>query len=161
MSNHKIVPGKTRFYAVYADGRPQWEVTRSRGDGVWEAKVVKSLDWEGTVKVFTTEEISKALAWEAFFKKNAKDHGSFYESLPLGTIVHYDNGFENWVRCEVVLGTTVHNASSPSPSPATGAPTTSRSATSPARSASATTPITSPRASASSPTSAASTRPTR
>ena len=72
MSNHKIVPGKTRFYAVYADGRPQWEVTRSRGDGVWEAKVVKSLDWEGTVKVFTTEEISKALAWEAFFKKNAK-----------------------------------------------------------------------------------------
>ena len=110
MSNHKIVPGKTRFYAVYADGRPQWEVTRSRGDGVWEAKVVKSLDWEGTVKVFTTEEISKALAWEAFFKKNSKDHGSFYESLPLGTIVHYDNGFENWVRCEVVLGTTVHNA---------------------------------------------------
>lgn len=91
----------TKFHATIADGNPEWEVTRSRGRDVWEAKCL-GLDFEGTVKVFTTEEIKRALAWKAAFQRNDDEGERFFAGLKLGQIVHYYNGFRNFVRCEVI-----------------------------------------------------------
>jgi len=108
----KIKVGKgTRFRSPIADGNPMFVVTRARGRGVWEAVVVANEpDFAGTVKVFTDREIAATLAMEAFWEQNADDGASFYAGLAVGAVVHYHDGFNQWVRCEVVVGPTVHDA---------------------------------------------------
>jgi hypothetical protein len=108
MKTTKIGPG-TKFSSSYADSCPTWEIIRSRGRGVWEAKVVDSPDWNGVVKVFTDAEVKYSVGMGQTFKKIMSDHDKFYSGLTLGSIVHYNNGFEQYVRCEVVMGNTRHD----------------------------------------------------
>jgi hypothetical protein len=98
----------TRFHSILMDGNPLWEVTRPRGKGVWEAKVVESLDHLGTKKVFTTEGIRRSVGMERMFVASARDSNKFYADN-LGKVIHYHNSFGQFVRCLVVMGTTVHN----------------------------------------------------
>lgn len=107
-SSPKIGPG-TKFHSTYADGNPQWEVTKSLGRAVWEAKCLGP-DYDGMTKAFKTSDIQHSLRMASFFSKNSSDHDRFYAGLTLGQIVHYSNGFGEFVRCEAVMGTTVHNA---------------------------------------------------
>lgn len=104
----KIGPGTT-FHSSYADGNPKWEITRSRGRGVWEAKIVEDMDYPGVVKVFTAAEVKQAVGMSRFWNKNATDHEKFYAALKLGSVVHYHNAFGQFVRCEVVIGTTAQD----------------------------------------------------
>ncbi len=106
-SSKKIGPG-TKFHAIIADGNPEWEITRSRGRGVWEAKCL-GVDYGGTIKVFTTAEVKHSVGMSQFFAKNSSDHDTFYAGLKTGSIVHYHNSFGQFVRSEVVMGTTVHD----------------------------------------------------
>jgi len=106
-SSPKIGPG-TRFNSVYADSNPTWEITRPRGRGVWEAKITDH-DYAGTVKVFTTAEVKHAVGMASAFAQMDNENDAFYASLKLGQIVHYHNSFGQFVRCEVVMGTTVHD----------------------------------------------------
>jgi hypothetical protein len=50
------------FHCNHADGNPLWEVTEKRGRGTWIATVTEDdLDWAGTTRAFTTEEITAIL----------------------------------------------------------------------------------------------------
>lgn len=96
-----------KFHSAYADGNPEWEVIEKRGRGTWIATITpESLDFVGTNKAFTTEEIEGAKAMAALWDDMHDDHDAFFASLPIGAIVHYDNGFNQFVRCEVVASTT-------------------------------------------------------
>jgi hypothetical protein len=113
-----IGPG-TRFRSVIQDCNALWEVTRRAGRSAWEAKCVNEpieidgrkvdSDYAGTVRAFTSAQIKQAARMEAFFARNMSDHDKFYAGLQLGQIIHYDNGFGQFVRCEVAIGTTVHD----------------------------------------------------
>ena len=101
-----------QFRSTLADGNPIWEVKRSLG-GAWLCEVVDEpfeidgkvyeSDFAGAEKSFLSREILAANAYEDMFKDMRSDHDGFYASLDEGDIVHYNNGFKNFVRCEVVF----------------------------------------------------------
>lgn len=91
----------TRFNYTHADSNPLWEVKSSRGRGTWNCEVVESEDWLGTKKVFGNEEIARSIGMKNLWAKLGDESDSYYQSLSVGQIVHYQNGFDNYVRCEV------------------------------------------------------------
>lgn len=105
----QIFVGKTTFQAAYADGMPTYRVERARGRGTYDCVIV-SPDYKGETKVFGAEEIRRAIAWEKALDNTMSKIDAWYDKIPLGAIVHYDNGFGQYVRCRVVMGTTVHSA---------------------------------------------------
>jgi hypothetical protein len=108
----KRVKKGMQFRSTLADGNPLWVVKRSLG-GAWLCEVVDEpyeidgkvyeSDYTGAEKSFLSREILAANAYEAIFKSISNDHDRFYASLDEGDIVHYNNGFKNFVRCEVVF----------------------------------------------------------
>lgn len=102
----------TRFRSIIADGNALWEVTRSRGDDVYEAVVVNEpieingklydSDFVGTVDVFTGDRIRQILRFAEAWSGLAKKGSDYYESLSIGDVVHYHNAFGQYIRCEVV-----------------------------------------------------------
>jgi hypothetical protein len=102
MATRTTVTIGTKFHSAYADSNPTWQVTRNRGKDVWEAKVVNSPDWDGTVKVFTTQEILGSKRLAGAFAKIASDSDKFYAGLKDGEVVHYHNGFQQYIRCVAV-----------------------------------------------------------
>jgi len=108
----KIEVGKTMFRSAYADGNPIWKAIRKEGrnyrcevqnerveiGGRWYDS-----DWVGTQKIFSPEEIQATIGLSELFEKLDERHRFFYDNLTPGQIVHYNNGFNDWVRCEVVV----------------------------------------------------------
>ena len=105
----KIEKG-TKFHAVIADSNPEWEVTGKGGRGIWRAKCLGE-DYRGEVRAFTEAQIRQSLGMARAFAKNDDENGAFYAGLKLGATVHYHNSFGQFIRCEVVMGTTVHDKS--------------------------------------------------
>jgi hypothetical protein len=97
----KRVKVGTTFRYTYADGNPTWTVIQPRGRGTWTCKILEDLDYTGTVKVFSSEEIVASIRSDEYWNKSANDSDSFFDNLPKGTIVHYSNGHDSYVRCEV------------------------------------------------------------
>jgi hypothetical protein len=108
----KIKPG-LQFRFVVADGNPLWQVKQLKRPGVWTCVGVDepiidngktfSSDFAGQVKDFIVEDILRALRFDDFWKQQHQKHVDYYDTLRLGQIVHYDNGFRNYIRCTVVL----------------------------------------------------------
>jgi hypothetical protein len=96
----QIGPGTT-FNSTYADGNPEWTVIKKTGSN-WLCRIEADADWQGTEKVFMPSEIRQAAAMQAMFARSQDDTDAFYASLEPGQIIHYNNGFENYVRCEAV-----------------------------------------------------------
>jgi hypothetical protein len=103
-NSFKIKKG-TKFRAVIADSNPEWEVISKAGQGVWRAKCLE-LDSRDTIHAFTEEQILQSIGWANDLAKNADENGQFYAGLTLGSVVHYHHSFGEFVRCEVVMGTT-------------------------------------------------------
>lgn len=107
----KITIGKTKFRSTYADSNALWLVTGKKGKDCYLCQIQNEPieingktydgDYAGTEKVFMRDEILKALHWENYFDQIHDDCAAFYNSLRQGQIVHYHNGFGNFVRCEV------------------------------------------------------------
>ena len=91
----------TKFRWTNADSNPLWEVKRARGRGTWDCEVVEGPDWVGTVKTFSSEEIRSSLGMAAAWKQSRDESEQFYQNLTPGSIVHYNNGFNSFVRCRV------------------------------------------------------------
>jgi hypothetical protein len=115
-ANIKVEVG-TQFRYNYADSNPLWEVKKARGKGTWECEVLPAPmeipdgkggtiklegDWVGQRKVFGTEEIARSIGMSQFWNKLGNESDKFYAGLKEGQIVHYDNGFESYIRCRVV-----------------------------------------------------------
>lgn len=99
----------TTFRAAYQDGMPLWKVIKKAGSNVWlcESQIEYTkgglqLDYGGIRKSFLTSEIAAAINLELFFTKTKSKHEEFYQNLIDGQIVHYNNGFDQWVRCKAV-----------------------------------------------------------
>lgn len=96
----KITIG-TKFRSTYADANPEWKVVSQRGGDTWNCVVIDCPDYAGTKKVFGGEEIRASIKMSQFWDKSANDSENFYQNLMPGAIVHYSNGFNSFVRCEV------------------------------------------------------------
>lgn len=95
----------TTFHWHYADGNPLWVVKKSRGNKTWDCEIDgDDVDFAGTHQVFTTAQIEASLRQSALFTGLMNAHDRWYASQKPGTIVHYSNGFNQFVRCEVVVG---------------------------------------------------------
>jgi hypothetical protein len=101
-----------RFYSTLAECNVLFEVKSSRGQGAYICEAVNESyeangltydsDFAGERRTFGREDIEAAIRWKEFNDAAWKAHEDFYDSLPLGQIVHYHDGFNQYVRCEVV-----------------------------------------------------------
>lgn len=91
----------TKFRYTYADGNPLWEVKGARGRGTWDCEIVEGPDFLGATKVYSSEEINGSLQHEQMWRKSTDDSKEFYNRQKLGTVLHYSNGFNQYVRCVV------------------------------------------------------------
>lgn len=99
-----LVPGKTSFRWTHADSNALWIVQKSRGNGVWDCMISKDdLDYAGTTRVFTTEEISGAVKAADFWDRMKSETRDFWENRKPGEIFHYHNSTKQFVRAEVVV----------------------------------------------------------
>lgn len=90
------------FYSAYADSNAKWRVIKRIGSGVWLCRIIDNLDYNGTEKSFLTEEIQQSLAILVTLQEIHDENQNFLQSQNPGTILHYHNGFGQYVRREVV-----------------------------------------------------------
>lgn len=96
----------TTFHAVYCDGNCKWTVIRKIGESVWLCRISDDEpDYRGVEQPFMTRQIENAVASDRAFAGIRSEHEQFYASLRPGQIIHYNNGFDNYVRCEAVMTT--------------------------------------------------------
>lgn len=92
----------TTFRALHADTNAKWSVVKKRGRASWECVIVDCADYGGTKRVFGSEEIVKALGMGAIFTRLRDAHEDFWAARRIGEIVHYRNGFGQYVRGVIV-----------------------------------------------------------
>jgi hypothetical protein len=90
----------TRFRAPYEATKVTWEIYRKTADGRWLARIEDD-EIAGDIGTFTTRQIEQHLGYEQELRRAQIDHEKFYRSLPIGKIVHYHDGHNRFVRCEV------------------------------------------------------------
>lgn len=79
-----------------------WTVIEKRGRGTWIAEInADELDYAGAQSAFTTEQIEAYARWSNHVKKSSDDSTAFFEGLTPGSIVHYSNRHDQFVRCQV------------------------------------------------------------
>lgn len=94
----------TRFESSFADANPTWSVVRPKGSGVWVCRIVpEDPDYAGTEKLFSTGEIRAILEQAENFRLLHEHADQWWARQEIGSIVHYDNGFNQYVRGEIVL----------------------------------------------------------
>ena len=97
-----ITVNVTTFHSHYADANPKWVVREKRGRGTWIAEVIDCPDYSGVKRAFTTQEIEGSNRVAKFWDKVNNEHETFYANLAVGSIVHYNNSFNQYVRCKVM-----------------------------------------------------------
>jgi len=97
-----VVPGLT-FHFPYADGQPLFRVIKPRGAGVWDCAIDDSdPDYAGKPLVFEDEEILDRVNSKEYYSQVISSSETWWQAQPVGSIVHYHNGFKEYVRCRVV-----------------------------------------------------------
>jgi hypothetical protein len=101
----------TTFRSPYADSNPLWTTIKPIGRQAWLCEIVNEKieidgklydgDYAGIQKSFLNTDIRSALNGQDFWQRVENEHERFYASLTPGQIVHYMNGFDAFVRCEV------------------------------------------------------------
>lgn len=101
-STNKVVQGM-QFHSGIADAMPLFIVTKYRGNGVWDCVVdANDIDYAGTTRVFDEKDILGRVNMGNVFKNLAQDHDSWWRSQSVGSVIHYHNGFDQFVRCEII-----------------------------------------------------------
>ncbi len=110
----QVVAIGTTFRAAHADANVLWECKAPSGKNAWicvsvDEKIVIGdkeypSDYAGIEKAFSVADIKGRLAYEKMWQAEFQRNDDFYNSLEFGAIVHYDNGFANFVRCKVAIG---------------------------------------------------------
>lgn len=111
MSTSTVKTGVT-FRSAYADSNALWRVERV-SDGIAHCVIVNEPweyngrtydgDYAGVRKPFYVSEVEDKLAWEESMRESQKRNEDFFDGLEPGQIVHYHNGFGDFVRCEVIV----------------------------------------------------------
>jgi len=110
-----------RFRKVLADSNALFEVKDKYDGRTWVVEVVPDPyeytrpdgtidtfegDWVGRQDVMTSSQILTAVNYERRLTARFDSQADWFDGLEIGEVVHYDNGFGNFVRCRVVMGTT-------------------------------------------------------
>lgn len=100
------------FRSVIADCNALWRV-ESVSKGVAHCVVVDEPyeirgnwypgEYAGQRKPFYVKDVERMLHQAQVWKRIANEEDEFYASLVPGQIVHYNNGFGEFVRCEVIV----------------------------------------------------------
>ncbi len=102
-----IKPGTTFSYP-HADSNSLFTVVEKRGADTYQCEVKAHpqhgtmIDWLGVKKVFGGEEIRGALNYSKTLSALSSRADNFWASRTVGEIVHYHNGFGQYVRGEIV-----------------------------------------------------------
>ena len=91
--------GKT-FYETVADARVCYQVVVEAANGIYRC-VSKDEDYGGTV-LKSKAQLQLILKHEKMLKAIDKESEEYVESLNVGDVVHYHDGFNIFFRCEVV-----------------------------------------------------------
>lgn len=106
LARPKIKLGTT-FHSAYADASPKWKVVKARGKSTWDCVVTQDdPDYAGAKKVFGTEEIQGAIGVSSLFTNIKVASDQWWAAQKIGDIIHYHNGFGQFVRGVVVKGPT-------------------------------------------------------
>lgn len=100
------------FRSAYADSNALWRVASVDGKYA-ECVIVNepfelpngtviSGDYAGVRKPFFVDDVKRILEYEARLRASLDENEAWFDSLTPGQIVHYHNGFGEFVRCEVV-----------------------------------------------------------
>jgi hypothetical protein len=99
------------FRSAYADSNALWKVIKKKSSDVYLCEIVNEPveydgkvfdgDYAGTQKVFLAQEVERSINFERVFDKIRQNHDEYYDSLVEGQIVHYHNGFGEYVRCRI------------------------------------------------------------
>jgi hypothetical protein len=98
-----IVVGKTTFRDSYADGRPLFRVRKDMGNGTYQCISEQDLDYNDVERYFSAEQILAKLGYERRVEAMFRSQDDFWAKQELGSVLHYHNGFGDFVRGEVVL----------------------------------------------------------
>lgn len=102
-----------RFNSTIADSNSLWEITGKVSGGyravcvdedyvMTDGRTIPS-DFAGTVKLFTTGEVKRALKWAEVINQMFVDQDDFWANASVGDTLHYCNGFGEMVRGTVVV----------------------------------------------------------
>jgi hypothetical protein len=99
------------FRSTYADSNALWKVIEKKSNDVYLCEIVNETfeydgkifngDYAGIQKVFLAEEVKRAVDFQKASEKIKQNCDNYYDSLTEGQIVHYHNGFGEYVRCRV------------------------------------------------------------
>jgi hypothetical protein len=101
VSKIKIEVGKTEFRSVIADCNALWRVNAERGSDTYDCIVVEP-DYAGSSRVFGGEEIRAAIAYDVNVKRLFENKDDFWARQEIGSVLHYHNGFGEYVRGVVI-----------------------------------------------------------
>lgn len=113
-TKRRVVVGM-RFQHVYADSNSTWRVTRNMGRGIWEA-VIDNPPWthdgrtfegeyNGHTDVFRSRDILASVEFSERWAALANEGSDWWETVREGDVLHYCNGFQQFVRCIAVTMT--------------------------------------------------------
>jgi len=91
-----------KFHATIADGSVEFTVAKKLGNGAWLCKGDPSHEYACN-KSFLSEEILQAVAWESVFSGLHNDSEKWWNAQMEGSVVHYSNGFNQYVRGRIVV----------------------------------------------------------
>ena len=89
------------FEAAYADSMIEYTVTAIKNEVVFAD--ASENDWGITERPFGLNEARRAIAWKKEFSNAAIDTEKFWNDAVVGTVLHYHNGFQQFLRGEIVL----------------------------------------------------------
>jgi hypothetical protein len=99
---NKVKKGMKFLYA-YADSQSEWEVIDYLGKGSWLCRIGRdNLDYSGIEKAFLDRDILGSLNLSRVFANIIDKSKKFLMEQKPGTVIHYHNGFEQYVRQVVV-----------------------------------------------------------
>lgn len=100
------------FRGVYADANALWKVTAKAGPDAYHAVIqdepieirgqMYPSDYAGVERVFGGDEIRRSLAMSAAFANLSHRQDEWWSEQEVGSILHYHDGFANYVRGVVV-----------------------------------------------------------
>jgi len=94
-----VTVGQT-FSSPYSDSEIDYTVKRFNGDIVF-AEAGEN-QWGISESPFGIEEVRRSIAWREKFENSQQSTDSFWNDVEVGKIVHYSNGWQKFVRGEVV-----------------------------------------------------------
>lgn len=103
-----------RFRSIRQDANVLWEVTRRISTGIYEAVGVNEpydlgngrfmdSDYAGVTDRFLTTHIQQGLARAAVINSIVASSDAFWDTVEIGSTLHYDSSFGQYVRGTVVL----------------------------------------------------------